>query len=187
MAKELWQLFDDSGKPIKGRGAISDDIFGKGLLHGASHVWITRGSGTNKQVLLQKRAAKKRTYPNLFDISAAGHIDLGETPEEAAVREAKEEIGLKIDKNKLHFIMLDRTNVKVKGTDATENEYRWVYLYEIDGSQKNFILQNSEVDSLIWKSIKEFEKELSNEESKKSYVPHSIDYYSKVISGLLSH
>ncbi len=62
------------------------------------------------QVLFQKRTATKRTWPNHFDISAAGHIDLGEDPITAAIRETKEEIGIDVASNDLQFIGVDRRN-----------------------------------------------------------------------------
>lgn len=101
---ELWQLYDEQGRPVIGKGSTKDDVFGKALLHGASHVWIWRHKGNKIQILLQKRAADKRTWPNYYDISAAGHIDLGEDPITAAVRETKEEIGHDVPDTDLRFI-----------------------------------------------------------------------------------
>ena len=59
----------------------------------------------------------------MYDIPAAGHIDLGEEPVEAAIRETVEEIGIDIRAYDLNFIYLDRRNVKVQNTDRTENEF----------------------------------------------------------------
>lgn len=86
---ELWQLYDEQGRVLKDKGAKRDDVFGNGILHGASHVWIWRKDNGTLEILLQKRAPNKRTWPNRYDVSAAGHIDLGETPLDAALREAK--------------------------------------------------------------------------------------------------
>jgi len=38
--EELWQLFDENGQALQGQGATKDETFEKGLLHGASHIWI---------------------------------------------------------------------------------------------------------------------------------------------------
>lgn len=47
----------------------------------------------DQQVLLGKRAAHKSVNPNCWDL-IGGHIEPGETPELALVREAEEEVGL---------------------------------------------------------------------------------------------
>ncbi|HYH74595.1 MAG TPA: hypothetical protein VD735_01405 [Candidatus Saccharimonadales bacterium] len=74
---ELWQLYSEQGVALAGQGAPKDEVFTQGLLHGASHVWIWRTTPDGVAVLLQKRAVDKRTWPSRYDISAAGHIDLG--------------------------------------------------------------------------------------------------------------
>ncbi|NCN52505.1 NUDIX domain-containing protein [Candidatus Parcubacteria bacterium] len=43
---------------------------------------------------VHQRLASKKVFPNRYGIGAGGHVDEGETPEEAAVRELEEETGL---------------------------------------------------------------------------------------------
>jgi len=47
----------------------------------------------DQQVLLGRRAANKRVYPGRWDL-IGGHVEAGETPELALIREAEEEVGL---------------------------------------------------------------------------------------------
>jgi len=172
--EESWQLYDDQGRPIAGQGANKDDVFGKGLLHGAAHVWIWRNNKGEAEVLLQKRASNKRTWPNKYDISAAGHIDLGEEPLTAALREAKEEIGLDIGEEELKLFAVYRSHM-VAENDTIENELRWLYIFEIT-EDFEFNLQESEVDSLQWKPLVTFKAEFNNGQ----YVPHGNIYYETV-------
>lgn len=46
------------------------------------------------QILLQKRSKNKDLYPNYWTISASGHVTFGDTYEQAAHRELREEIGV---------------------------------------------------------------------------------------------
>lgn len=92
---------------------------------GASHVWLWRLRNGKKELLLQQRSRNKATWPGYFDISAAGHIDGGESPLQSAKREAQEELGLDIATDNLQYIFSLRT-------PAAKNEIDHVYLYEVD-------------------------------------------------------
>jgi isopentenyl-diphosphate Delta-isomerase len=179
---ELWQLYDDQGQALPGQGATKDDIFKGGLLHGAAQVWIWRKQADTTEVLLQKRAPAKRTWPNLLDISAAGHVDLGEEPVQAARRETEEELGLKVDTSELQLLGVERQHMTTPDGDI-ENEICWVYGLEL-ARHEIFKLEDAEVESLIWKGLDEFELETINDSEGRQYVPHGRSYYEKVIKGI---
>jgi isopentenyldiphosphate isomerase len=176
---EFWQLYDNQGQALIGQGADKPSIR-KGLLHGASHIWIWRQSNNSVEILLQKRAANKHTWPNLLDISAAGHIDLGEIPLDAALRETKEEIGININASDLRLINVFRDYITVSA-DMIENEFQWIYLYRLADDFK-FKIQGSEVDSLIWIKLSDFQKDVQTK--KPDYVPHGDNYFNIVISAI---
>ena len=58
-----------------------------------------------KQILLQRRQ-NTGFADGLWDFSCAGKVEDGETMTETAVREAMEELGVKVTPNKLNFICL---------------------------------------------------------------------------------
>ncbi len=64
----------------------------KGLLHRTIGVIILNDQG---QILLQKRVKNKDTFPDMYTVSASGHVDFGESYEQAAKREIWEELGIK--------------------------------------------------------------------------------------------
>lgn len=165
---------------IPNDGKDKVEVFEDALLHGAAHVWIWRRQGDKVEVLLQKRATDKPTWPDFFDISAAGHIDDGEDPLKAAIRETNEEIGLNIHPNDLKLIGVQRMYFPLDN-GWTENEYQWLYLLEVK-QETQFKMSDGEVDSLAWKSIDDFKKE-STDPGKK-YVPHGVAYYAAVTEAI---
>lgn len=174
---EIWQLYDEEGNPLPGKGALWHDVY-KGLLCGAAHVWIWRESKGKVEILLQKRAAVKETWPNLLDISAAGHINLGEEPLEAAVRETQEEIGVVAKPTELHLI--DKMHSRMVSTNGKiVNEWRWMYSLQIAAGTE-FTLQEEEVESIVWKELDTFKAEVTDQTQRKSYVPHEASYFKAV-------
>lgn len=60
------------------------------------------------ELFLQKRAANKDRYPSYYCASAAGHVEPGESYEEAAKRELLEELGIEAE---LVFLTKERLPV----------------------------------------------------------------------------
>jgi isopentenyldiphosphate isomerase len=88
---ELLPLVDESGKVIGNvRRSVCHD--GSKLLHPVVHLHILNKKG---EILLQKRSAHKDLLPGKWDTSVGGHVDFGENIEDALVREAWEELGIK--------------------------------------------------------------------------------------------
>lgn len=175
---ELWQLYDEQGRPLTGKGGSKDDVYGKGLLHGSAHIWLWRVRDGKLEILLQKRAPNKRTWPDCYDISAAGHIDLGEDPLQAAIRETQEEIGLDLAPTSLTLIGVYR-DYMVAPNGAIENELEWIYLVEVTEDQ-NFTLEAAEVTSLEWISLEDFKASSSSDQ----YVPHGDHYFTLIITAI---
>jgi len=177
---ELWQLYDEDARPIVGKGATKQDVLSGGILHGSSHVWIWRKVDYVKEILVQRRAASKRTWPNLLDISAAGHIDVGEDPQQAAIRETKEEIGFDVQPEDLMPIGRHRTVLKMDSQNI-ENEFRWVYLLEFKDGM-TFALQQSEVADVHWMTLESFRRAVLPGDG--SFVPQGNDYFQLLIDAI---
>ena len=154
---EPWQVFARNGEAIAGLSAHREEFnHDETLIMGASHVWLWRRGAGEINVLLQKRAATKKTWPGHYDISAAGHIDAGETAIESAVREAKEELGVEIDADKLLYLFSLRTPL-------SEGEIDHVYTYEVDNT---FVpkFHDGEVESVEWLGLNDFQERLRTPE-----------------------
>jgi isopentenyl-diphosphate delta-isomerase len=174
--QELWQLYDETGQPVKDQGITKQQAF-TGILHGAAQVWIWRRVNESLQVMVQQRSAIKPSWPNMWDISAAGHIDLGEEPIMAGIREIKEEIGLDCTPEDLQLIM--HTRQQISYASIIENEWLWVYGLELKTDAK-LTLQVEEVAQVNWLSLEEFEAEVMKPDTK--FVPHGTEYYQSVIA-----
>ena len=50
------------------------------------------------KIFLQRRSNAKQLFPGRWDLSATGHVQAGESREEAAIRELEEELGLRVER-----------------------------------------------------------------------------------------
>ncbi len=91
MKEEIFDIVDSNDKVI-GKATRQECHSNKKLMHRGVDIFIFNSKG---QLLLQKRSMKKDLYPGVWASSASGHLDSGETYEEAAERELKEELGIK--------------------------------------------------------------------------------------------
>jgi isopentenyldiphosphate isomerase len=92
MGEEILEIVDKAGEVIgrASRAVIHGD---NSLLHRVVHVFVVNSSG---DILLQKRAMNKDVAPGRWDTSVGGHVDAGETVEEALEREMEEELGITV-------------------------------------------------------------------------------------------
>ncbi|HRJ06093.1 MAG TPA: NUDIX domain-containing protein [Candidatus Saccharibacteria bacterium] len=174
---ELWQGYSEQGLPTR---AITKQQARTGELHGAAHVWIWRRGNQEKEILLQVRALDKLTWPGFLDISAAGHIDYGETPIETAVRETEEEIGVRVAMDRLVLISVQHD--RLKHDDLIENEYQWLYTYELN--EEPIVLEDGEVDSVKWLTLTQFRNLVRGLSPGEKLVPHSRAYFAALLKNL---
>jgi len=121
--------------------------------HKAFHCWIIRPNG---KILLQLRCKDKSTHPNLLDISAAGHLSAGETPEDG-IREIEEELGIKISQEQLTFIGKNKSarTIPTKKGDFHNREICYTYFLKDETPLTEYKLQAEEVAGVYEIDIKE--------------------------------
>lgn len=88
--REQFPLVDEDGRVI-GKASRGECHNGSHLLHPVVHLHVFNSRG---EVYLQKRPEWKDIQPGKWDTAVGGHIDYGETPEEALRREVREELGI---------------------------------------------------------------------------------------------
>src|SRR5712671_919050 len=91
MGEEIFDVVNQHDEVI-GR-ETRREVHRQGLMHRAVHVLVFNRAG---QVFLQKRSLRKDRQPGLWDSSASGHLDSGEDYDACAVRELREELGLRL-------------------------------------------------------------------------------------------
>lgn len=168
----LMDVLDENGKPT-GEIKSKKEIHEQGLWHMASWVWIYNNKG---EILLQQRSKNKDNHPGEWDISAAGHVDAGETPLLAAVREIKEEIGLDIDPSQLKLIDKKIISKHNPVNNWEEREISYVYLLEYNGEVSDLTLQESEVEKMEFITSTKLKQELLDPIKSKNYVGHGSHY-----------
>lgn len=119
------------------------------LIHRAAGGYIFN---RKKEILMQKRSKTKDMFPSHWAFSVGGHVDSGDSYENAAKRELQEELGIQIP---LHFI--EKRFVR----HASETEFWSIYLGVNDGPFPNFNVV--EIDE-----VKFFSLERLQEASKRS-------------------
>lgn len=165
---ELIDILDSNGN-FTGESCLKSVAHKKGLFHATIHVWFYT---KNQQVLLQKRASTKKVFPNLWDVSVAGHISAGETILESAIREVNEEIGLKIFENQLTKVGV-RLNKIEHPNGILDNEFKHIYVCELTQPISKLKRQISEVDDM-----KLFDLEVLKDSTKHgNFMVTNIDKY----------
>jgi len=165
---EYIDILTDDGERT-GETCLKSEAHKKGIFHASAHIWIF---DTNKNVLIQKRAADKDTFPNFWDISVAGHISAGEEPLTSALREVEEEIGLIVTEKQLCFIGTDKKRVQHHST-LIDNELHYIYVCEIDFDINTLKIQKEEVSAILSIPLNDLIKKVTTPD----FVPRTDNYY----------
>lgn len=88
--QELFPIVDEEGR-VLGTATRGECHSGSKLLHPVVHLHVFNSQG---DLYLQRRPEWKDIQPGKWDTAVGGHVDAGETPEEALQREVREELGI---------------------------------------------------------------------------------------------
>jgi isopentenyldiphosphate isomerase len=167
---ELLEYFDENNEKsiaIEEREYIHKN----NLWHREVAVWVMN---EKNELLLQRRSSKKKQGANKFSITA-GHVEVNEQEILAAIREAKEEIGLDFSQNELKLIDIYR--------NERENNMCFSYTYFVKTNKKieDMTMQEDEVSELKFISIEDLEDKIRNQDEeipfvKKPYIKLIIEW-----------
>ena len=119
----------------------------QGLWHHTFHCWIVSNRGDTGTVVLQLRSQSKKNYPNMLDITAAGHLQAGESPIDG-LREIEEELGTRPTAESLVPLGIKHDVMDEPG-GVRNREFSHVYLLRDDRSLEQYTLDESEVTGLV--------------------------------------
>ncbi|WP_066175838.1 NUDIX hydrolase [Bacillus marinisedimentorum] len=199
MEQEQLKIFDRYRNQI---GVASrTEVHRIGYWHEAFQCWFVGRENDRDIVFLQIRSETKKDYPNLLDITAAGHLSADETVRDG-VREIEEEIGIDLSFHEL--IPLGVIEYCVTKKNFIDKELANVFLYQSDHSLDDFILQREEVSGMVKADLNEFAELWSGKRQairiegfenktdgnkasidkmagRDEFVPHPVSYYETVI------
>ena len=87
--QKIFPVIDEQGRVV-GSATRGECHGGSKLLHPVVHLHVFN---SQDDVYLQRRPEWKDIQPGKWDTAVGGHIDYGETPEQALQREVREELG----------------------------------------------------------------------------------------------
>lgn len=140
---ELIDILDENGNHT-GKTCLKSEAHKHGYFHPTVHIWLFT---SNDKILLQKRSPKKKVFPNLWDISVAGHVGAGEKIVNSAIREVQEEIGLQLQPEAL--IKIDtRKHMVSHPNGIQDNEFHHVFIAKLTSKIEDLTIQEEEVAEL---------------------------------------
>jgi len=144
MSKEFFDIIDESCNII-GKATRKECHGDTSLAHRVVHVLVFNSKG---ELYLQKRSKNKDIQPCKWDTSVGGHLNLGETFDQAVYRELKEELGINALVKHLYDYWMH---------SSVETEYVRTYMCIYDG---DIVFDPHEIDDGRFWSIDEIEKNL---------------------------
>ena len=153
--EEMFDVLNEWGE-YTGEVASRDRCHTEGLWHRAVYGFVI---DKNENVLLQKRSANKKAWPNMWDVTVDGHVDAGEFGRQALIREAKEELGLDITDDDIKYLVGSTSIDTAKGINKHFNEC-YMILKDVDVS--DIKLQEEEVSEVRYFSKAEILERIDN-------------------------
>ena len=150
MNDEFFDLIDDATGAVTGRASRRECHGNPKLIHRSIRVIVYHPDGHS--LLLQKRSAAKDIFPGRWDMAVGGHVDSGETPDRAAVREMGEELGMppEVPLKKLF-------QLKVRNEIESENVQEYAAVF---GGP--FKIRTSELDEVRFFSFDELKQRIED-------------------------
>lgn len=118
----------------------------QGAWHRTFHLWVVTGEYKGS-LLFQLRSPVAKNYPNLLDITAAGHLRTGEELSDG-IREVSEELGITVRSSDLKWLGY-RVEVADQENGQLNREYQGVFMLRDDRPLESYRPDPNEVHGLL--------------------------------------
>lgn len=147
---ELWDIYDKHKRPTgrtmeRNNWCLKDDEYHLTVLG-----IVVRPDG---RFLITKRVMTKQWAPGCWEVSG-GAVQAGELPEEAVIREVREETGLPVMEEQCEYLFTYHRENPGKG----DNYFVDVFRFLIDFEETEVHLQESETDEFKLATLEEIEQ-----------------------------
>lgn len=144
--EELIDILDQHGNPT-GESQPRSIVHTTGLWHRTVHIYFYRKSDEGIELLVHLRSKTKDLNPNKWDTRFGGHLQAGDTLEQALVKELKEEVGITPEPNNL------TAGPTHKREKFPNNEFTSVYFYKFEGATESLSFKDGEVQEVKWMNV----------------------------------
>lgn len=124
-----------------------DKVHVEGLWHETFHCWFVSQKDGKTIVHFQLRSKNKKDFPDMLDISAAGHILASEDVADG-IREVHEELGIELSLDELEYA--GRIPDVIVQNNFIDHEFAHTYFYLVpENSTLDYSFQAEEVAGMI--------------------------------------
>lgn len=120
------------------------------------------------ELWIPRRTKEKRLYPNALDMSMGGHVESGETYEQALVRETSEELNLEL--TKIPYRLLGKLTPHEHGVHCFQS----VYEVKLNEAPK---YNPHDYSEYFWMMPKDLLQKIADGEPAKSDLPILVKYF----------
>ncbi len=148
---ESLKIFDEFGNHIG--EATRDEVHKNGYWHETFHCWLMSHENGIPMIYFQKRSQTKKDFPNLLDITAAGHLLAHETVSDG-IREVHEELGIEVNIEEVLPLGIVKNSINLK--NFHDHELSHVFLLKRNEPFTKFNLQKEEVSGIVKANFNEY-------------------------------
>lgn len=148
-----------------------ENIHKLGLLHRETNVYFVM---PQKGVIFQRRSISKETSAGLLAATVGGHVEIGDSYIQTAIKETEEETGLKIKSEDLIFINKTKQRFKDENTGVTNYRFNSGFLYIFKGRLEDLKIELGEGEGF---EVFKFEELVNlSDEEKENFSPNALSY-----------
>jgi len=158
MKPEYLDIVDQNNQPT-GEKKLRSEVHTNGYWHRTVHIYFFRVKNGHFEILVHLRAKNKDLHPNCWDTRFGGHLQTGETPDQAVLAELKEEVGLDLGLSDLI------SGPITKSEYFPNNEFNYVYFYKFNDDISKLKFQDNEVQKVKWMKAEDISKDMKDNQS----------------------